>query len=446
MNRLFFRIVAPLVSSSLTVAACGGEQGGGSENGSGGAAMGQSGGAESGDAGGGPPDGSGGSPAGGGLASGAAPGAGGTLSSGAGSGAGGERPVVDPPAGANWHGWICPPGPFAALPFVSTVTVEQVEGLPPDDEYVMAERSLIIVEGPVWIDGALYVSQIDGGAVGGGFPGGEGSGGEGSGGEGSGGEGSGGGSSMSGGDPPPARVIRMSQTGEVSVVLPEAGSNGLAVDPEGALTLAVHTKGAIESLDWEALQTMPLVGSYAEERFNSPNDLAFGPDGSLYFTDPDYQAPRPRPQEQTRVYRLAPGASEAEVLIEGRRQPNGVSISPGGRTLYVSGEDGIFSYPIADDGSIGEGAAFAAGVASRSDGMGIDCAGNVYLTVGGELVVVSPAGVELVRVSIPGVQSVTNVAFGGPERTTVYLTSLGTTPNSVAGVFRLSAALPGYPY
>jgi gluconolactonase len=187
-----------------------------------------------------------------------------------------------------------------------------------------------------------------------------------------------------------------------------------------------------------------LVASYMGSRFNSPNDLTLGADGTLYFTDPDYQAPDPEPQSASRAYRVAPGTSEAIPIADELNQPNGITLSPARTTLYVSGSNGVYAYPVLGGGTLGEGARFAQGVIQSSDGMAVDCAGNLYTTGGQSVVVTSPEGVEVARLSVPGAQSVTNVAFGGADQTTLYVTALGSGTRS--GLFTASSAIPGMPY
>jgi gluconolactonase len=197
-------------------------------------------------------------------------------------------------------------------------------------------------------------------------------------------------------------------------------------------------------------------------RFNSPNDLVLAPDGTLYFSDPDYQAARMRPQTATRLYRLPPGATEAIVVDEMRRQPNGVSLSPKGDVLYASSQDGVYQYPISG-GTVGAGTRLSQSPAS-GDGMAVDCGGNLYVTSGTTVVVLSPTGMQLGQISVPGVQSVTNVAFGGSDRKTLYITALGAltssgmggpggfggsgggNSNAMPGLFKVTMNVPGYPY
>jgi len=233
----------------------------------------------------------------------------------------------------------------------------------------------------------------------------------------------------------------------VSVALSGVGSNGMAVDAAGNLVVTNHVKGAVERYSFP-LGTTPttLVASYGGKRFDSPNDLAVRSDGTVYFSDPDYQAPpRPLPQTATRVYRLPPGASEAVVIDETRSEPNGVTLSPDEKTLYVAGADGIKSYPVQPDGSVASGSGVRIqGFNGSADGLGVDCAGNLYAASGKRVAIVSPSGMEVASVPVDQAESVTNVAFGGADHKTLFITSMGT--GSQRGVFRVDLAVPGFPY
>ena len=99
------------------------------------------------------------------------------------------------------------------------------------------------------------------------------------------------------------------------------------------------------------------------------------------------------------------------------------------------------AFPVNADGSVGMGAPFGEQQYRGVDGMGVDCAGNLYLAAyqQGEVVVVSPGGVELGRFSVA--VGVTNVAFGGADRSTLYITNLETKQ-----LYEIDVGIPGYPY
>lgn len=317
--------------------------------------------------------------------------------------------------------------------------VEPVPGLPPSDDFAN-DSDTIVLEGPVWSNGTLYLSQINTGTPvfgpPGGFPRGE----------------PDGGASSEGLDasveepprPPPSRLLALDASGGVSVVWADSGTNGLALDTTGRLISANHRTGGITVVPINGELEANVVATYDDVRFNSPNDVTVGRDGTVYFTDPDYQAPQPAPQTETRAYRVAPGTNVAIPIVEDRRQPNGITLSPSQDTLYVSASDGLVAYPVLSDGALGAGVAFADGVVRSSDGMAVDCAGNLYTTNGQSVIIVDPSGVEVARIAVPDVQSVTNVAFGGEDHKTIYLTTLGS--GARVGLFRLTGEVPGMPY
>jgi len=85
-------------------------------------------------------------------------------------------------------------------------------------------------------------------------------------------------------------------------------------------------------------------------------------------------------------------------------------------------------------------------IANATDGMTVDCAGNLYVAVANStnVVVVSPAGTKLATISVSGPQAVTNVAFGGTDHMTLYITALGS--GKQQGAFKLQMPIPGMPY
>jgi gluconolactonase len=290
----------------------------------------------------------------------------------------------------------------------SGASAERVAGLPPTDAFNNDGNTATNIEGPVWIAGKLYVSEFA-------FT-----------------------------PAPDSRVLALDPaSGEVTIALAEAGSNGLAVDMSGALILTDHKQGALVRMPFPLGSGETLVGMYDGKRFNSPNDLAIRSDGTIYFSDPDYQAPSTKPQDTTRVYRVAGG--EANVIDDTRSQPNGVTLSADERTLYVAGADGVFSYPVQEDGAVEQGPgtrlnAFNGG----ADGLGMDCAGNLYITAPKSVIVLGPDGEMVGEIPMSQAESVTNVAFGGADQKTLFITSMGS--GDKRGVFTVQLNVPGFPY
>ncbi len=315
----------------------------------------------------------------------------------------GERPAESAEPRASF---TCPPGPVDA-PILSGTPV-RVEGVPPPDAFNDQNRDFTNIEGAVWFEGALYVSEINPGRA---LP----------------------------NQPPPSRVLRISESGEVSVAIaPDSGTNGLALSPAGELVGAVHKDGSIAVLGLGASATRPLVRQFMGARFDSPNDLTFHRNGTLYFTDPDYQSPTPRPQAETRAYRVPPGGDA--IAIERLVQPNGITLSKNQDFLYIGGGS-LRRYPVLADGSLGQGQPFAGG--GPTDGMVIDCGDNLYAAADG-VSVFDAAGRELGRIVVSDLTQVTNVAFGGRDHKTLYITGQGS--GSKKGLFKLRINVAGFPF
>src|SRR5207244_1565426 len=84
-------------------------------------------------------------------------------------------------------------------------------------------------------------------------------------------------------------------------------------------------------------QPVDLISNYMGTRFNSPNDLTFGTDGTLYFTDPNYQAPMPAPQPAELAYRVPPGSNTATPIGSGISRPNGITFGAADhKALYLT--------------------------------------------------------------------------------------------------------------
>lgn len=236
-----------------------------------------------------------------------------------------------------------------------------------------------------------------------------------------------------------------------STFVDNPGSNGLALDENGDLLIARQADGSISRIDVQNPSAPPTIvaGEYGSppDRFNSPNDLVRRSDGNIYFTDPSYQNGNDSsPQGGEFAYRIAPDGTVTR-LEDTPSRPNGITLSRDEATLYVGGTNGVRSYAVDASGAVGTSGAAFGGINGGSDGMGRDCAGNVYVTSGTNVLVRSATGVDLGTISLASginLNQVTNVAFGGSDRKTLFVTGM---PSNGSPVL-LSASLnvPGYPY
>lgn len=375
------RTLLPLLALGLTgfAAACSGN--GGDGTGGSGADTGAGADTGTGGTGSGATDGGGNATGAGGTGN--ATGTGGTGSGGDGTGGGGSG-----------NPWTCPSGLEGMTPTLTELSVADVATAPAIPGEGGDQRFL---EGPVWIDGALHLSSL-----------------------------------RKYGDQPPAQILKLDGS-SLTAVVADSKTNGLAVNGAGQLVAASHGLRGITFFDL-ANPTAAPTDTIDMGPFNSPNDLTIRADGNIYFTDPTYQCSGCGVAKN--AYRISPSGA-VTAINPPHGQPNGISLAPDGNTLYIAGnDDAIQQYPVMADGSLGTATQFAA--ATGVDGMGVDCAGNVYATVGANIQVYSPSGTSLGSIAVGG--STTNVAFGGPNMTTLFITSYDEVLHSV------ELDIPGLPY
>jgi gluconolactonase len=231
----------------------------------------------------------------------------------------------------------------------------------------------------------------------------------------------------------------------------QPGSNGLALDAEGRLTIAQHGNRRVIRVEPTGAITV-MADRFEGRRLNSPNDLVYRSDGTLYFTDPPFGLPRafddPRKELPfSGLYRVKGG----RVTLEAKELagPNGLAFSPDERFLYVGNWDErrkvVMRYPVAADGTLGPGETFfdmtAAPDEDAIDGIKVDTEGRVYVSGPGGLWIISPQGRLLGTLVLP--EHPHNLAWGDADGRTLYLTAR-------TGLYRLrvnavGAGRPGLP-
>lgn len=202
------------------------------------------------------------------------------------------------------------------------------------------------------------------------------------------------------------------------------GSNGLALDKEGNLIFCQHANHSIAKING-CNDVFKLCTGYNGRPFNSPNDLAVRSDGSIYFTDPPYGLLKGvlNPgifQPLSGVYRF--GDNQVCLLNADFNYPNGICFSQDERFLFVSSnhpeEKRILKYTLSSKGSIASKQVFAS---VNADGIKTDAFDNLYAATDKGILVLSPDGKQLAMV--PLAEPATNLAFGGPERNLLFITT-----------------------
>jgi gluconolactonase len=224
----------------------------------------------------------------------------------------------------------------------------------------------------------------------------------------------------------------------------QPGSNGLTLDRDGLLTINEHGNRRVTRLERTGRLTV-LADRYQGKRLNSPNDLVYRSDGSLYFTDPPFGLPDAfdDPAKElpfSGVYRVA--HDTVTLLTSELTGPNGIAFSPDERYLYVDNWDlarkVLMRYEVKPDGTLGPGTVFHDFTAEREpvalDGIKVDVEGNVYVSAPGGVWILSPTGTPLGRIVPP--EHDANFTFGDADGRTLYLTAS-------TGLYRIRLGIPG---
>lgn len=220
------------------------------------------------------------------------------------------------------------------------------------------------------------------------------------------------------------------------------GSNGVTIDKQGRVTFCTHGDRDIVRIEKDGKRTV-LADRYEGKRLNSPNDLVYKSDGSLYFTDPPYGlrklADDPKKELPfAGVYLLARG--KLTLVNKDFGAPNGLAFSPDEKYLYVddSASKTYWRFDVQPDGSLANKKLLVDASASKEDGvpdgMKIDKQGNLYAAGPGGVWVITPDGKHLGTIRPP--ENPANMAWGDADAKTLYLTA-------VTGLYRLRVNMAG---
>lgn len=263
------------------------------------------------------------------------------------------------------------------------------------------------------------------------------------------------------------RIHRLTPDGELSVFREDSGrTNGNTFDARGRLLscegaeFGPHGRRRVVRTEIETGRIEVLTDRFEGKRYNSPNDVVVDVHDRIWFTDPFYGADRSALElDQEAVYRIDPDGTVSRVLTQPAiERPNGLAIAPDARTLYIidshtrpGGHRKVWAFDVDDRGSLsGQRLVFDFGRGRGGDGMRLDERGNLWVAAGinfprhsGEtgdvpagVYVISPGGDLLGCIPIPE-DVCTNLAFGGPDRKLLHVTSGKT-------VFKVPTAVAGY--
>jgi len=289
-------------------------------------------------------------------------------------------------------------------------------------EFEEIASGLLFPEGPVWLpDGSVLVVEIKGGTL-----------------------------------------TRVLPGGHKSIVAELGGGpNGAAMGPDGKVYIcnnggfewaevgglllpgdqpADYTGGSIQRVDLETGDFETLYTECDGISLKGPNDLVFDDTGGFWFTD--HGKTRARDRDRTGLFYARPDGSSIREVVFPLDGPNGIGLSPDGRRLYAAETHTgrLFFWDLAGPGEIipfelsPNKGRLLVGLPGMQllDSLALDAEGNVCVgtIINGGITIVSPDGSSVEHVPMPDILT-TNIAFGGSDRRTAYIT-LSTTGRLVA--------------
>lgn len=252
------------------------------------------------------------------------------------------------------------------------------------DALVKVAANRRATEGPLWHDGAIYFTDMGAGAIYKSVPG----------------------------------VTPVNEPVEVRTGV--GAPAGLAVDSAGTFYVTAFRDG-LNTLAKDGTWTQ-LAAAFDSKKFNSLNDLALAPDGSIYFTD--FGSNSKSELKQSGIYRRAKDGTITCVASD-FSMANGVCLSADAKTLYATDyspmKREVRAFDIAADGSLANPRVFVVVSEERAapDGVKLDEKGNVYVAAAGGVLVYDKDAKRLGKINVG---RTSNICFGGPEGKTLFIT------------------------
>lgn len=244
------------------------------------------------------------------------------------------------------------------------------------------------------------------------------------------------------GSPALSRLIVMEPDGKWKVLSKGAQTNGTIASKDGNLLVCDmfgHRLIEVDPNTGKVLRTV--LDKIGGKPIDGPNDLVMDAKGGMYLTDPQFTADAKKSQPGKQVYYIAPdGSAKVVIPADEYAMPNGVEIAPDGKTAYVNntwlqpGENFLYAYDVQNDGSLTNKRKFAMFFLtdkvlsapdpvnrfdSRADGTAMDTDGRIYVATLMGVQVFDKSGVYVGTIWCP--QYPVSVTFGGKNGDVLYL-------------------------
>ena len=244
------------------------------------------------------------------------------------------------------------------------------------------------------------------------------------------------------GSPARSRLIVMEPDGKYRVLSNGMQSNGTVAVKNGNLIVCDmfgHRVVEVEPASGRVVRV--IIDKINGKPIDGPNDLVMDAKGGLYITDPQFTPEQQKSQPGKQVYYVAPDGTAKVVVPPGEyAMPNGVELSPDGKTLYVNntwqspGENYIWAYDVAEDGSVSNKRQFAKldltpavldaekpqdRLDSGADGSAVDTEGRYYVATRTGVQIFMPDGTYVGTIFVP--QYPVSITFGGANNDILYM-------------------------
>ena len=244
------------------------------------------------------------------------------------------------------------------------------------------------------------------------------------------------------GSPARSRLIVMEPDSKWRVLSSGMQSNGTIAAKNGNLIVCdMFGHRVVEVAPATGRVVRVLLEKIDGKPVDGPNDLVMDAKGGLYITDPQFTPESQKSQPGKQVYYVAPDGTAKVVIGPGEyAMPNGVELSPDGKTLYVNntwsqpGENFVWAYDVADDGSLSNKRQFAKldltpavlgaekpadRFDSGADGAAVDMDGRYYVATRSGVQIFLPDGTYAGTIFVP--QYPVSITFGGANNDVLYM-------------------------
>ena len=222
-------------------------------------------------------------------------------------------------------------------------------------------------------------------------------------------------------DVPANRIYKVTPDGTVVFREDSHGANGNTFDDKGRLYTCESVTRRVTRTDKKG-KVEVLAEKWEGKRLNAPNDIVVNKAGHAYCTDPAFGAQADsRELDFYGVYHITP-KGEVELIAKPQGRPNGITLSPDGKVLYVANSDerNVRAYDIGRDGKVSNERVAIANIDGPPDGIRTDVKGNIYVTAN-QLFVYAADGKLIGTIHTP--EKPANCTFGDGDLMTLYITA-----------------------